>query len=374
MPKLGQEIFAEFHRTSLADQAAVALRESINHGGWGKFLPGEHELARRLSMSRPTVRAALAQLANDGIIKIKKGCRTQLVATRQKVRTATPPTVCLIVPSARESQFYNSHPLLMEMKAQFAVQGIGWEEIFDRRLSRRNPESRLHDIVRGRRHVCWLLISTSATIQQWFQQARVPTLILGSCHEGIVLPSIDVDYRAIGWHAAGCLAQSGHHQVALVTPQRPLAGDLACLHGISEYIQKLKKDITLVEITSGLNRAAFLKTVDRFLKSNQPPTAIFCFHASDALKILIYLLRSGIKVPKNISLLCRDTRPTIDLAIPELTRYRSPVLKQAHHAVRLAQSLLGGHQVPTKPRLIMPAFVPGETLTTPVYDQSKLVR
>ncbi len=370
MPKLGQEVFAEFRRTSLADQAAAALRESISHGGWGKFLPGEHELARRLSMSRPTVRAALAQLADDGIIKIKKGCRTQLVTTRHKVRTATPPTVCLIVPSPRESQFFNSHPLLMEMKAQFAVQGIGWEEIFDRRLSRRNPESRLTDIVRGRRHVCWLLISTSATIQRWFQQAQVPTLILGSCHEGIALPSIDVDYHAIGWHAAGSLAQCGHRQVALVIPQRPLAGDLACMHGISEYIQKRKKDITLVEITSGLNREAFLKNIDRLLKSSLPPTAIFCIHVSDALKILIYLLRLGIKVPQNISLLCRDTRPAIDLAIPELTRYRSPVLKQAHHAVRLAQSMLGGHQVPTRPRLIMPAFIPGETLTTAVLKRS----
>lgn len=37
-------------------------------------------------------------------------------------------------------------------------------------------------------------------------------------------------------------------------------------------------------------------------------------------------------------------------------------MKQAHHAVRIAQSLLAGHQVTTVPNLIMPAFVPGETL------------
>ena len=44
-----------------APEAAAALRESILQGAWGELLPGEHELARRLGVSRPTVRAALAR-------------------------------------------------------------------------------------------------------------------------------------------------------------------------------------------------------------------------------------------------------------------------------------------------------------------------
>lgn len=366
MLKLSKTKFAEFHRTSLADQATTALRESISHGGWGKFMPGEHELARRLSISRPTVRAALAQLADDGMIKIKKGCRTQLVISSHKVRTASPPTICLIVPSSRESQSFNNHPLLMQMKAQFAVQGIGWEEVFDRRLSSTHPESQLKKIVRGRRHICWLLISTSAAIQRWFQSAQVPTLVLGSCHAGITLPSLDVDYHAIGWHAAGCLARYGHRHAAIIVPQRPLAGDLACVQGMSDYVRQHNKDLTFIEITAGQKRVAFLKNIDRVLNGSSPPTAIFCIQVADTLTVLIFLLRSGLQVPQHISLLSRDTRPSIDLGVPELTRYSSPVLKQAHFAVRLAQSMLRGNHMLIKPKLIMPAFVAGATLSTVV--------
>jgi hypothetical protein len=41
------------------------------------------------------------------------------------------------------------------------------------------------------------------------------------------------------------------------------------------------------------------------------------------------------------------------------------VIKQAHHAVRIAQSMLAGHHVTTVANLIMPAFVAGETLARP---------
>lgn len=355
-------VFSEFRRASLADQAAEALREFIRQGAWSEVLPGEHELARRLSISRPTVRAALARLAEDGYIKIAKGCRTRLCAKEQTNLSSAPPTVCLIVPSPRESQNFGAHPLLMEMRAQFAVQGIGWEEVFDRTLGGRQPEARLASIVNGRRHVCWLLIGASVTIQRWFQQAKVPTLVLGSCHQGVELPSVDVNYYAIGWHAAGCIAKNGHERVALVLPHQPLAGDLACVKGLTEYIRQQKKPIQVFEVAAGPNRAGLLSNLDRLLKKSSPPTAILCIHVAHVLMVLVYLLRLGLRVPEDISLLCRETQPSLDLGLPEVTRYRSPTMKQAHHAVRIAQSLLAGHQVTTVPNLIMPAFVPGETL------------
>jgi DNA-binding LacI/PurR family transcriptional regulator len=250
----------------------------------------------------------------------------------------------------------------MEMRAQFAVQGIGWEEVFDRTLGGRHPENRLASIVHGRRRVCWVLLGASATIQRWFQQAKVPTLVLGSCHAGVELPSVDVNYFAIGWHAAGCLAKNGHRRVALVLPHRLLAGDLACVRGMTGYISQQDKEISVIEVTAGPSRVGFLASMNRLLARNQPPTAIFCIHVAEVLTVLIHLLRSGKRVPQDVSLMCRETRPSLDLGVPELTRYQSPVVKHAHHAVRMAQSMLAGHHVPVRPHLIMPAFVPGETL------------
>ncbi|MDB6170603.1 MAG: transcriptional regulator [Verrucomicrobia bacterium] len=360
--------FGEFRRASVADQAAAALRESIRQGAWGDLLPGEHELARRLSISRPTVRAALARLADDGIVAIKKGCRTRLCAMRRKNFAAAPPTVCLVVPASRESHAYSGHPVLMEMRAQLAVQGVGWEEVFDRTLGGRHPETRLASIVNGRHHVCWVLLGAPATIQRWFQQARVPTLVLGSCHEGIALPSVDVNYYAMGWHAGGCLTKNGHRRVAVVLPHRPLAGDLACLHGLTAYVARRDQPVSVAEVTAGPSRAGLLAGLDRLLAKPEPPTAVVCLHVAHVLMVLVHLLRSGRRVPRDISLLCRETHAAVDLGLPELTRYRSPVIKQAHHAVRIAQSMLAGHHITTAPHLIMPAFVAGETLARTIRE------
>ena len=362
--KQSPSAFSEFRRASVADQAAAALRESIRQGAWGELLPGEHELARRLSISRPTVRAALARLAEDGIIIIKKGCRTRVRTSRRKEPTSAPPTVCVVAPFSRESFGFSGHPVLLEMRARFAVQGIGWEEVFDRTLGGRHPEARLAAIVNGRRHVCWLLLGASATIQRWFVQARVPTLILGSCHAGVALPSVDVNYYAIGWHAAGCLAKNGHRRVAIVLPQRPLAGDLACVRGLTEYIHQRDTQISAVEISAGSSRAGLLATLDRVLRSSSPATAVFCIHVEHVLMVLVHLLKTGRRVPQDVSLLCRETRVAVDLGLPEITRYRSPATKQARLAVRIAQSMLSGHQPSLTPSLIMPAFVPGETLAS----------
>jgi DNA-binding FadR family transcriptional regulator len=39
-----------FRRASVADQAAVALRGTIQQGVWSQWLPSEHELSRRLGV------------------------------------------------------------------------------------------------------------------------------------------------------------------------------------------------------------------------------------------------------------------------------------------------------------------------------------
>jgi len=98
------------------------------------------------------------------------------------------------------------------------------------------------------------------------------------------------------------------------------------------------------------------------LRSGNPATAVFCIHAEHLLMVLVHLLKTGRRIPEDVSLLCRDTRPSLDLALPEITRYRSPAVKQARLAFRIAQSMLSGHHVTQEPYLILPAFVPGETL------------
>lgn len=353
----------EFKRRTLAEQAAGALRESIRLGVWGDLLPGEMELARRLSISRPTLRAALAHLAKDGLITTRKGARSRICRGPRRNLKEVPPSVCVI--NLTRNPGVSSQPLLMEMRAQLATQAIGWEEVTDRSLAGNAPGKRLATLVHGRRRVCWLLVGCTAAVQRWFQAARLPTLVVGTCHEKVELPSVDIAYKAIGWHAAGVLCRHRHTRVALVTTQPVLAGDMECINGLRSYRPPGGQPLAVTVITAAAETSVLRSNLDRVFAGPDRPTAIMSTHVAPLLTALAHLLRQGYRVPEDVSLLCRVTEVIVDAGLPELTRYRNPVIKLAHQAVRMVNGLLAGNQISAVPCRIMPAFEPGATVACP---------
>ena len=354
-----------FRRASVSAQASAALREAIRNGVIGDPLPGEHQLARQFGISRSSMRNALAQLSAEGLVIRSNGRRARLDFSKAPLPTNTPPVVCLVCPVSREVLNYDQHPIVMEMRANCATHGIGWEEAFDARLDGARPDRHLRQLVGQRKNICWTLLACTAPIQRWFARAGVPTFVLGSCLPGVELPSIDIDYRAVGWHAAGAIVQHGHRHICLLQPRRPLAGDLAAYEGFLSYIAKSPAQAVATTILVDANRAAFQAKLDQFAKSRQRPTALFSIRLAYALSATFHLLQAGLSIPGDLSLVLGDSHSLIDTALPEITRYRDVNLSHADRAMRIAEALLAGHAVPLKPTLVIPTFIPGATLGPP---------
>src|SRR4026209_1127885 len=101
-----------FSRNSVSDQAAAALREALRVGELPDPLPGEHQLARDLGTSRPSVRAALAQLATEGLPAIAKGRRSRIL-NRQNTRSRlSRPRTCVVCPVSG-MHLLMEHPALL---------------------------------------------------------------------------------------------------------------------------------------------------------------------------------------------------------------------------------------------------------------------
>jgi DNA-binding LacI/PurR family transcriptional regulator len=350
--------FSGFRRASLSDQAAGALREAVRSRVWGPILPGEHVLARQLGISRPSVRAALACLAGEGLIVISKGRRTRVVGHSAHAAAKAHPTVCLISSAPPASD----HPVILEMKAELAAHGVGWEEVIDSAIGGKRPEHRLEEIVTRRHQVCWLLLSVSAPIQRWFEASGIPAMVLGSCFPGIKLPSLDTDYRAVGWHAGGCLARHGHRQIAMIMPHFPMPGDAASRDGMTAYFRQMDPEILVQEVAAGPNAASLEAKLDALFARSPSPSAILTMRPQYTLTVLLHLLQSGLKVPDDVSVISRDSHSLLEKGMPALTCYRSAFAKQAHRAVRLIQALLAGRSVPPRASLIIPTFVAGATV------------
>ncbi len=354
-----------FSRSSVAEQAAAALRAALRAGELTDPLPGEHELARRLGISRPSVRLALARLAAEKLVRVQKGRRTRLLGqpSGAAVPAAVRPTVCVVAPTVLQGQSLTEHPLLLQMRALFAGRGIQWEEVRDAKLAAAKPERRLAEIVARRQGVCWILFSAPAPVQRWCAEERLPALVVGSAPPGLTLPSVDVDFRALGRHAAGAMLARGHRRLALIIPESPMPGDTACRDGFREYVgQRGGAEVSVVEVTAGERAEVFKARLDAVFGGALRPTAVLGMRSANTLAFYVHALERGWAIPRDVSVVSRDTHPLLEAALPALTRYGASTTKLATRAVRLAGHWLAGRRVPAKASLVTPAFIAGGTL------------
>ncbi|WP_037607236.1 FadR/GntR family transcriptional regulator [Streptacidiphilus rugosus] len=72
-------------REPLADQVIAQLRTQITSGEWpvGSRIPTEAELVERLGVARNTVREAVRALAHNGLLDIRQGSGTYVLATSE---------------------------------------------------------------------------------------------------------------------------------------------------------------------------------------------------------------------------------------------------------------------------------------------------
>ncbi|MFJ8001832.1 FadR/GntR family transcriptional regulator [Streptomyces sp. NPDC096310] len=72
-------------RSALSDQVITELRNQITSGAWpvGSRIPTEPELVEQLGVARNTVREAVRALAHNGLLSIRQGSGTYVVATSE---------------------------------------------------------------------------------------------------------------------------------------------------------------------------------------------------------------------------------------------------------------------------------------------------
>src|SRR5690349_6603402 len=70
---------------SLSGRVIAELRQQITSGGWpvGSRIPTEPELVARLGVARNTVREAVRALAHNGLLDIRQGSGTYVLATSE---------------------------------------------------------------------------------------------------------------------------------------------------------------------------------------------------------------------------------------------------------------------------------------------------
>jgi len=356
--------FAIPQRHSLVSQAAASITQAINDHSWGEHLPSERRLCEILQVSRPTIRTALQILKKNGLIEIRHGRRNRLLApSKQTTARRQSHLIGLVTHIPFTHLSVGTYRIISEMRTHLAEQGFTTEVLVCQADSAQTQRRKLTDFVRQNQMICCVLMSVSKELQQWCAEHPLPTLVLGSCHPEIKLPSLDIDYRSVCRHAGGTLISKGHRRIALVVPHSGVAGDLASEEGFLESIRlNTHRDVRASIIRHNGTAQNIANKLDLAFKSSHPPTALLVAKPADVFIVIIYLLRRGLSVPDTVSLISRDYDHVFETVSPPIAHYNPQDDTFTHRLSRLMLQLLSQGYLAPEPNLIFPKYLAGGTV------------
>jgi LacI family transcriptional regulator len=349
------------HRESLVSQTVEILLKSIDQGRWLEHLPGEHALCAEMQISRETLRRALAKLTDDGWLSTSQGRRRQILKpssgamARAKIRR-----VVLLSQEPMERMGGAVMFLVDDLRAELARAGLELEVRGSRTCFSKKPDKALERLTSERPNSVWVLSSVPAPTQRWFAARGLPSVLAGSHHAGLDLPMVAIDFRAVGRHAAGLFLSRGHRRMAVLAPKLVAAGDVLTVEGFSEACAT-KQDAQVRVVEHDGTPAGIARKLQT-LWQGTPPTGLMVLCSNHALTALTGLMRAGVRVPQDVSIIAQDSDPTLAWALPSLTRY---AIKPAVFVRQLARSVLAlarGVTPSPKQYLLFPTHVRGETL------------
>ena len=351
-------------RSSLLHETISVLRGGIQVTRWTDHIPGERELAIALQVSRPTVRTALRVLEKEGLVRISQGRRTRIVERRKNVAPLLNANLVAFLSPTPMNQVRNSNLLrINELQTQFYKVGVDFH-FYDRpRCYNARPGLMLQSIVNEARAGCWILSETTLAVQQWFQSNQVPCVILGTAFPGVDIPCIDVNNFALCSHAVGLFRNRGHSRIGFLLQDNGTAGNESAVAGFSVSFGKNR---TVTErplvMRCNMERDQIINLLESKEFREYDPTALLLGGPRICLAVMTHLQHAGKQIPEDVAVISRVSDVWFDYVTPTVACYSRWDTIMEHAILHNTMDVLRGEYVVTRKKLIIPEFVPGESL------------
>jgi DNA-binding LacI/PurR family transcriptional regulator len=345
---------------SKSGQLADLLRERVLEGGWSGQLPAERILAEEFLVSRTTLRKAISVLVSEDIATAATTTRSgrSLKPTAKSGTGSTIPQVVVLTPSLSGSPVLSGQlAVLRETLGPVGLQVHVHEA--GALVEQDSPEAGLRRIVARRPGAIWVLHRMPRSVHEVFASMKLSVVVFGSTFAEILLPSVDIDFKAVGRHAAGLCIARGCKSIALLIHRTYLAGDAMVTEAVRETLDRHGVASPLI-IRHDFNRSRLMDGLDHaFVTGKAACDALLIANQHHLLTALPHLMRRGVRIPEDLSLVYLSNDPVIERLSPLPYRYDcGPALvKKLATAIKAIATgeVSGSHQ-------IIPKMLAGETL------------
>lgn len=290
-------------------------------------MPGAPRLSRDLGIDPKTALAALALLEKEGLLVAQgAGLRRRITMPERFLPAQLRIGIFLSDEAAKRVDYLGElqHGLVEAGHRAYFVQKSLLELGMDVRRVRRLVEKESAD--------AWIVVGGSREVLQWFSEQATPSFALFGRHSGLCIAGARPDKVPAYVAAIDRLVELGHRRISLLaravrrlpTPGRTESAFLKRLrfHGIETgpfNLPDWKDDLEGFQVLLG---NLFRVT---------PPTALIVQEAFLFSAAHNFLARRGLRVPKDVSLICSDADSSFAWCVPAVSHiqwHSEPLLRR----------------------------------------------
>ena len=323
------EKMSKKERTKLLQaQLTTYYRERILDGRLpaGTRLPTDEELAALYQISRDTVRKALAQLANEGLIERVQG-RGTFVSRPSSYGSPLTQLKQKQIGLVLNRTFRTQLAMNLLVGVEQAAKSHGYNVSFT--YAEGEQEQQASDIARMRaNHVSGMIIwptgdSTAALIRQ-LQADHIPVVLMDRYFPDLPLDYVGSDNVGGGYRATEHLLILGHRRIGFVYAHEETLQITSVYERWQGYRKALQKyevhyDETLVVPDVRQSQAGTLEGLVEFLQRPDRPGAIFTVNDYVALDVLQAAKALHLRIPEDLAVVGFDDMEFAAHVNPPLT-------------------------------------------------------
>lgn len=292
---------------------------------YGDKLPSENLLCHKFEISRQTVRNAMDQLAEEGIVRRVQGSGTYVARTAGEVRNKTI-GVCL--------SFLNEYifpSIIVGIEETLTAKGFGMELGItynkveqERRFLERMLKANISGlIVEGTRTG---LPNPNLAIYQEFLRREIPVMFIHNYYPELPCASVVMDDVNCAKKLTQMLIDAGHKDIAGFFKVDDMQGQKRYEGYINALIESgLPVQDELIRcFTSNSQDALFEYTEHPLLSNVNKYSAIVCYNDQMAGRIYSYFKEYGVKIPQDVSMVGFDDSFVDPAGNLRLTTVRHP--------------------------------------------------
>jgi hypothetical protein len=324
---------------SASGQLAEYLKEEIRSRRWTGTMPGESWMVTQLQVGRDTVRAAMAQLEEEGVLASDgQGRRRRIIMSEYSFSTRKIRVRIFPYEKQDRGDIDNSSLLaeLLEagMDADYAgksLKELGMKVDRVARYVNQNPAD------------AWIVSAASWEVLEWFAGQASPTMAMYGRHQGLPIAATYPMMIPGQTAAVQRLIELGHKRIVMLAREERRKPQLSFPEQM--FIEQLKAagitsgDYNLPdweESREGLG--CLLNELFRF----SPPTAFLFQEAQIFIAARSHLADRGIVAPRDVSLVVADADPSFGWCDPVPSHIQWDYRPVVRRVVRWARNVAAG--------------------------------